>query len=125
ERLIEVAAGLPLKSRLRLLDALKAGAVVQHDDGVSFAVGSLAEFKRARKRSEANREVEAWVASFGPGDVLYDVGANTGALAIRTAAVHAWRVPVYAFEPASDTYAALVRNIDLNGAGAAVTPLHV
>jgi len=125
ERLIAEAAGLPLKSRVRLLDALKTGAVLRHDDGVSFAVESLAEFKRARKRSDANRDVESWVASFHDGDVLYDVGANTGALALRTAAVHAGRVPVYALEPASDTYAALVRNVELNGAGAVVTPLHV
>lgn len=125
ERLIHDAAGLPLKGRLRLLDALRPGAIVQHDDGVSFAVESLAEFKRARKRSDANRVVEAWVASFHAGDVLYDVGANTGALALRTARTHAGRVPVYAFEPASDTYAALVRNVALNGAGPAITPLHV
>jgi FkbM family methyltransferase len=125
ERLIQDVADLPLKARVRLLDALKPGAVVQHEDGVSFAVESLAELKRARKRSDANRDVEAWVASFHAGDVLYDVGANTGALALRTASAHGGRVPVYAFEPASDTYAALVRNIALNGAGEAITPLHV
>jgi FkbM family methyltransferase len=125
ERLIEAAARLPLKARMRMLDALRAGAVVRHDDGVSFGVESLAEFKRARKRSGANRDVEAWVGSFHSGDVLYDVGANTGALALRTASAHGGRVRVFAFEPASDTYAALVRNIELNGASAVVTPLHV
>lgn len=125
ERLIADATALPLKARLRLLDALRAGAVLQHEDGLSFTVESLAEFKRARKRSDANRDVEAWVASFRAGDVLYDVGANTGALALRTASIHGGRVPVYAFEPASDTYAALVKNIEINRAGAVVTPLHV
>jgi FkbM family methyltransferase len=125
ERLIADAGALPLKARLRLLDALKADAVVRHDDGLSFGVTSLAEFKRARKRSDANRDVENWVASFAAGDVLYDIGANTGALALRTARTHAGRVPVYACEPASDTYAALVHNVALNGAGGIVTPLHV
>jgi FkbM family methyltransferase len=124
-RLTEDTAALPLKARLRLLDALRTGAVLQQEDGLSFAVQSLAELKRARKRSDANRDVEAWVASFRAGDVLYDVGANTGALALRTASTHGGRVPVYAFEPASDTYAALVKNLEINGAGTVVTPLHV
>jgi len=55
----------------------------------------------------------AWLGSFGPEDVLVDVGANVGMYSIWAAAQRGARV--YAFEPESQNYALLNRNIALNG----------
>ena len=125
ERVLAAARALPLKARLRLLDSLKAESVLRQDDGLVFSLESVAEFKRARKRAAANADIEQWIAGFVASDVLYDVGANTGALSLRTAQLHAGRVPVFAFEPAFDTHSALVRNILQNGYGNTITPLQV
>ncbi len=56
------------------------------------------------------------------GDVLYDVGANIGLYSIYVAKRHGGSVPVYCFEPESQNYAALNRNLYLNSVSDLVTP---
>ena len=53
-----------------------------------------------------------WIRTFSPGDVLVDVGANVGMYTIWAAKTRAARV--YAFEPESQNYAVLYRNIVMN-----------
>lgn len=53
-----------------------------------------------------------WLKTLGPGDVLVDVGANVGMYSILAAARG---TRVFAFEPESQNYATLNRNILLNG----------
>lgn len=55
-----------------------------------------------------------WLESFLPGDVFVDVGANVGMYSVYAAA--ACRARVFAFEPESQNYAELCRNIQLNDA---------
>ena len=55
-----------------------------------------------------------WIESFQPGEVLVDVGANIGMYSIYAAVVSG--AQVYAFEPESQNYAELCRNIFLNEA---------
>ena len=54
-----------------------------------------------------------WLNALGPADVLADVGANVGMYSVWAAAQRGARV--YAFEPESQNYALLNRNIALNG----------
>lgn len=54
-----------------------------------------------------------WLGKLGPEDVLADVGANVGMYSIWAAKLRGTRV--YAFEPESQNYALLNRNIVLNG----------
>lgn len=61
----------------------------------------------------------AWIEEFAPGDVLVDIGANVGIYALCAAAFRGARV--YAFEPESQNFAILNRNIDLNRLDARVT----
>ena len=125
ERLVRDAKKLPLKLRLRLFDVLKSGAIIQREDGIRFSLESLPEYKRAKKPKAANEPLEKWIGSFGPTDVFFDIGANTGSLSLFAARVHDGRVPVFAFEPAFDTFGALVRNVLVNDLARAITPLHV
>ncbi|MGZ5091242.1 MAG: FkbM family methyltransferase [Burkholderiales bacterium] len=53
-----------------------------------------------------------WIAGFKPDEVLLDCGANVGMYTIWAAATRGVRV--YAFEPESQNYALLNRNIGLN-----------
>lgn len=49
-----------------------------------------------------------------PGDTVFDIGANVGVFAVW-AALHDPSVKVYAFEPASENFRHLQRNIEANG----------
>lgn len=60
-----------------------------------------------------------WIAGFEEDDVFLDCGANVGMYSIWAAATR--RAHVYAFEPESQNYAILNRNIRLNGVGDRVT----
>ena len=53
-----------------------------------------------------------WIAGFRPGEVLIDIGANVGMYTIWAAKTRGIRV--FAFEPESQNYALLYKNIVLN-----------
>jgi FkbM family methyltransferase len=59
-----------------------------------------------------------WIAGFREGEVLVDCGANVGMYTVWAAATR--RVRVFAFEPESQNYALLNRNILMNGIGGLV-----
>jgi FkbM family methyltransferase len=60
-----------------------------------------------------------WIGSFAPGDVLVDIGANVGLYSIWAAKTRGARV--YAFEPESQNFALLNKNIVANGLSGEVT----
>lgn len=60
----------------------------------------------------------AWLAKMKPGEVLFDVGSNMGQYAL-IAAKRGLRV--HAFEPESQNFALLCRNIGINNLGNVVT----
>jgi FkbM family methyltransferase len=71
-------------------------------------------------------ETVAWLeATFRPGDVLYDVGANVGAYSFVADAVAQGRGFGYAFEPSFSTFAALASNVLLNGCGDRIVALQL
>lgn len=61
----------------------------------------------------------AWINAMEPSDVLFDVGANMGQYAMLAAkrGIH-----VHAFEPESQNFALMVRNIAINKLGDLITP---
>jgi FkbM family methyltransferase len=61
----------------------------------------------------------AWINAMQPGDVLYDVGANMGQYSLYAAKRG---IRVHAFEPESQNFALLCRNIALNKLGDLITP---
>ena len=124
-RLVGEAATLPMRLRLGLVEELKSGAHYQNENGLRFSLESVSEYKRAKKSRAQHEPLVTWLASFGPNDVFFDVGANIGGLSLMAAQLQGGRVPIVAFEPAFDSYAALVRNVLINDLGSVVTPLHV
>lgn len=78
------------------------------------------QISRARAETLFTKEpvTLAWMSQLGPQDVLADVGANVGMYTIWAAGIAGARV--WAFEPESQNYALLNRNIALNGLGARV-----
>ncbi len=60
-----------------------------------------------------------WLRSMRPGDVLFDIGANMGQYSLLAAQNG---VIVHAFEPESQNFALLVRNVILNNFSDLITP---
>jgi FkbM family methyltransferase len=123
--IVREAAMLPMRLRLGLIEHLKTTTTFQNETGLRFGLEAVSEYKRAKKSRLQQEPLVKWLASFGPDDVFYDIGANIGGLSLMAARLHEGRVPVVAFEPAFDSFAALVRNIQANDFSSVITPLHV
>jgi len=84
-------------------------------EGVAMTFATPSQMTRWRVESIYTKEpwTLEWVATFKPDEVLVDCGANVGMYTIWAAATRKTRV--YAFEPESQNYALLNRNIQLNG----------
>ena len=86
---------------------------VQHD-GVDVVYSTPTRFTKWRVDTLFTKEPDTieWIRTFEPGEVLVDIGANVGMYTIWAAKTRGIRV--YAFEPESQNYALLYRNIVLN-----------
>lgn len=76
-----------------------------------FCPNALALWRAQTLFSKEPDTIE-WINGFEPNNVFYDVGANVGVYSLYSAATKP--LTVYAFEPESQNYALLNRNIYLN-----------
>jgi len=89
---------------------------LEHDGvRVVYATPTLATKWRVDTLFDKEPCTIQWIGSFTPGAVLVDIGANVGMYTIWAATTR--HVTVHAFEPESQNYALLNRNIALNGLG--------
>lgn len=94
-------------------------SVHEGDIEVVFCTPNLAaQFRVDTLRSKEPDTIE-WIRGFAPGEVLVDIGANVGMYTIWAAKTRGVRV--FAFEPESQNYALLYRNIIRNGLSEQVT----
>lgn len=87
--------------------------VAHRGQSMRFATTGKSSVKRVRSLFEKEPITLAWIDSFAPGQVVYDVGANVGMYTIYGAMIG--QAQVYAFEPEALNYAELNKNIYLNG----------
>lgn len=94
-------------------ERLNPRAAVEHA-GVRMLFSTPSAFTLWRVQSIHEKEpwTLEWIAGFKPDEVLLDCGANVGMYTIWAAATRGVRV--YAFEPESQNFALLNRNILLN-----------
>jgi FkbM family methyltransferase len=90
--------------------------------GVTSRAEIMSRLRPGAKEPWTVRWIEETV---GPGDVLYDVGANVGSYSLIAAAQAAENLRVVAVEPGYASYAALCDNVALNGFDDRITPLPV
>jgi len=88
-----------------------------HHEGMTLVYATPNEYTRWRVDSLFTKEPDtlAWIATFAPGDVLVDVGANVGMYTVWAAKTRG--AQVIAFEPEAQNYSLLNRNIFLNALG--------
>ena len=82
---------------------------------VQFSTPNAATAWRVETLFTKEPDTIEWIAGFEPGAALVDVGANVGMYTLWAAKTR--RARVFAFEPESQNYALLNRNILRNGAG--------
>ena len=87
---------------------------VRHGDiEVVYAIPNTATKWRVDTLFTKEPDTIEWIDGFEPGEVLIDIGANVGMYTIWAAKTRGVRV--FAFEPESQNYALLYKNIVLNG----------
>jgi len=106
---------------LSRINAVKKVAI--NGTPITFDANEELHLLRAELIASKEPETLAWIDSFAPGEVLYDIGANIGVFSLY-AALHR-NCDVYAFEPEAKNYACLNQNILLNGLGRRVKALNV
>lgn len=101
-----------IRPSVRLVEQLHPIYRVKTGGGdIRYECVSLITLWRARTLFDKEPDTIEWIDSFGNGELLYDIGANVGMYSIYAASKGA---RVIAFEPESQNYAQLNRNIFLN-----------
>jgi FkbM family methyltransferase len=92
--------------------------------GIELLLDCPNELTRSRAETFFEKEPETleWIDGFKKGERLFDVGANVGLYTLYAASRG---MKVCAFEPESQNYALLNRNIHLNALDSSVTALNV
>jgi FkbM family methyltransferase len=118
-----------LPSRARLQIRQKAALVRKMDyshASIYIAVDSWIEDEY--RASEAKKEpgtvdwIEGWLKA---GDVLYDIGANVGSYSLIAFGFLKGQAQIYSFEPGFLSFSQLCKNINLNNASSAISPLQI
>ena len=101
---------------LQEYEKLNPRCEIEHEGvRVVYAVPTTATKWRVDTLFEKEPCTIQWIASFPAGSVLVDIGANVGMYSIWAAKTRG--ASVYAFEPESQNYALLNRNISINDLG--------
>jgi len=101
-------------------ERLNPVAEVRHGERtLRYATPNRATFWRVQTLFEKEPDTIAWIEGFEEGAVLVDIGANVGMYTIYAGVTR--RARVFAFEPESQNFALLNRNIALNRLGEQVT----
>jgi FkbM family methyltransferase len=95
------------------------------EKNIKLDVSSPLEYNVRVNSCSKEPETIKWIESFGPKDIVFDVGANVGAYTLVAASRMTEGGHVYAFEPSFLNFPQLCKNIALNGCSAKVTAFNV
>ncbi|GKS68424.1 methyltransferase, FkbM family [Nitrosomonas sp. PY1] len=85
------------------------------DQSILISVDHLRTLNRARTYSIKEPDTLDWLDNFEPDSCYFDIGANIGQYSLYPAKKYGDKIRVYAFEPQSNNYYALNKNIFSNG----------
>lgn len=81
------------------------------DQTILISVDHLRTLKRAKTYSIKEPDTLDWIDSFEPDSCYFDIGANIGQYSLYPAKKYGDKIQVYAFEPQSNNYYVLNKNI--------------
>ena len=122
-----VVESIPHRSLIELLAYAvdKPGKLDYEHADILMRVLTDAEEWRLRACSKEPFTIDWIHQRIGPGDVLYDIGANVGAYSLVAAKKPGGGARVFSFEPSYFTVASLTANVILNNLTEQVTPIPV
>ncbi|MCW5941551.1 MAG: FkbM family methyltransferase [Fimbriimonadaceae bacterium] len=113
------------RRRLRFgVGLAKVAALDFPDSPLYVRVATPKQLARTKECAKEPETVDWLRANLRPGDVFYDVGANTGAYSLVANAILSGSGKVFSFEPGAFTFSGLVDNLSLNDC-ATVVPFQV
>ena len=120
----EVSSSLGQEAALKFKDSIRVDALLDYPNSkIALDTRSAAELVRLTASRKEPWTV-SWIEAIGPGGILFDIGANVGAYSLIAARQPA-KIPVFAFEPSFENYAALCRNVAHNRCEDLITPLAI
>jgi len=124
-RFIDSAKARLDRARLYLNDRSKITRACQMGDHfLKVVVTNPRELSRIRAYTSGEPDTINWIAHYiKPGDVFFDVGANIGLYSIFAALSCRTQCRIYSFEPESQNYASLNRNVYVNSLSESIIPL--
>ena len=81
---------------------------------ILISIDHLRTLNRAKTYSKKEPDTLDWLDSFESGSCYFDIGANIGQYSLYPAKKYGKDVQIFAFEPQSNNYYALNKNIYLN-----------
>ena len=95
------------------------------DSDVRVVVDGFKDISRSRFFYK-ERSTVCWIERYyTQGDIIFDVGANIGAVSLISANFLQKKCKIYAFEPLPTTFSMLFKNIMKNQFGHVITPLNM
>jgi|GEM_PF-1770209 len=117
---------MPIEFSSQLKESLK---LTTNMPPLSLGVKIVVDQKRDHSRAQfcyKERLTCEWIKKYyKKGDVIYDVGANIGAVSLLSALYLEKDCEIYSFEPLPSTYSMLFKNIMLNNCDKIITPLNI
>ncbi len=115
------------RARMRLHGATRiTRSYTIGDTPMLVEAGNPRELSRIKAYVRKEPDTVEWISDHvRPGNVFYDIGANIGLYSILAVKRLARCGKVYSFEPESQNYASLNRNVYLNGLSDTITTLCV
>ncbi len=106
-----------LKNLVVAAYAVKGGAktVLVRGHAIQLTVDHWRVLKRIRTYSIKEPDTLDWLDGIKPGSCYFDIGANIGQYSLYPAMKFGHNIRIFAFEPQSNNYYALNKNIYLNG----------
>ena len=116
---------MPIHFSASVKENIKVSIKMPMSYDIKVVVDRPRDIKRA-KFCYKEKSTVLWIEKYyQKGDVIFDVGANIGAVSLISAAYLKKQCKIYAFEPLPTTFSMLFQNIMTNSLSHVITPINI
>ena len=116
---------MPIRFSASVKENIKTSIKMPMSYDIRVVVDRPRDIKRA-KFCYKEKSTVLWIEKYyHKGDVIFDVGANIGAVSLISATYLQKQCRIYAFEPLPTTFSMLFQNIMINSLSHIITPINI
>jgi len=116
---------MPIHFSASVKENIKVSIKMPMSYDIRVVVDRLRDIKRA-KFCYKEKSTVFWIEKYyQKGDVIFDIGANIGAVSLISASYLQKQCKIYAFEPLPTTFSMLFQNIMMNSLSHVITPINI